>query len=250
MNEELARLLKPLARPAARLNLKKARGFEELPATGTHFGGKPYFEAGEEWPVCSKCEKPLTFIAQIDPAAGFHRKPVDIGLFTFFYCHDCFPWGLSDEEKGQWAVRFYRSPSFARCTPQQPPSAPEWSTRPCFAAVESVVVYPKWDEIDYWSKEAGEAAERGNDESPWEEYDETVKALGGLTDFATTVGGYACWVQSEEIFDCGICGRRLELLAQIDSESEAGLGWGDAGLVYLFFCREHLEETKLVLQCF
>jgi len=91
MNEEIAKIIKPLAKSATKLNLRKAQNFEELPIAGTHFGGEPYFEKGEEYPVCSTCQNPLTFICQIDTTEDFHKKHAKIKLFTFFYCWECSP---------------------------------------------------------------------------------------------------------------------------------------------------------------
>jgi uncharacterized protein YwqG len=250
MNEKIAEIIKPLAKTATKLNLSKAQKLEELPVTGTHFGGEPYLETSEEYPVCQSCQTPLTFICQIDEGEGFHEKHDRIKLFTFFYCLDCFPWGISDEEKGQWLVRIYDQPGIGKFASSASGSENSFAVQPCLAATEKIIVYPDWDEIDHWTKEVEELFEREPAESPWTEYAAAVEALGGFDDFATTIGGYASWVQSEEILECGVCGNRLALLAQIDSEEKAGLNWGDSGLVYLFFCKEHVSEIKLILQCF
>lgn len=247
MNEKIAEIIKPLAKTATKLTLRKARKLEELPVTGTHFGGAPYLETGEEYPICESCQTPLTFICQIDGGEGFHEKHDRIKLFTFFYCLDCSPWGISDEEEEQWEVRTYDQPSLEKFASSASESS---SVTPCLITAEKIVSYPKWEELDYWASDVSKLCEQENEESPWEAYDSAVKELGGFDDFATTIGGYASWVQSEEILDCDVCGNRLELLAQIDSEEKAGLGWGDSGLVYLFFCKEHVSEIKLILQCF
>jgi uncharacterized protein YwqG len=250
MNERLAEILKPLAVPATKLSLRKARKQEGLPVTGTHFGGEPYLEAGEEYPVCPVCENALTFICQIDASESFHKKREGIKLFTFFYCENCSPWGLSDEEAGQWVVRIYDEPRAEKFVSVKPDPEISNPTNRCLADAEKIVIYPSWDEIDYWAEGVSEICSRENAEAPWEAYDGGVKELGGFDDFATTVGGYAFWVQGEEITECDVCGNRMELLAQIDSEEKAELAWGDSGLVYLFFCENHLSEIKLILQCF
>ena len=49
---------------------------------------------------------------------------------------------------------------------------------------------------------------------------------------------------------CDHCRSRMNLLAQIDSETEADVMWGDSGCLYLFYCVNHPREIKLNLQCF
>jgi uncharacterized protein YwqG len=92
------------------LKPRKVRDEASLPLIGSHFGGIPYAEAGEEWPVCPTCKTSLTFIGQIDTKSGFNQPPEGVALFTFFYCWECFPWGLKDEVKGTWVVRTYAEP--------------------------------------------------------------------------------------------------------------------------------------------
>ena len=84
MHEEIGSLLQPLAKTATKLEPKKVRDEASLPLTGSHFGGIPYAEADEEWPVCPTCKTSLNFICQIDTASGFKRQPDGVALFTFF----------------------------------------------------------------------------------------------------------------------------------------------------------------------
>ena len=49
--------------------------------------------------------------------------------------------------------------------------------------------------------------------------------------------------------ECPRCDQLMEMFAQIDSEEEAGLMWGDVGCIYLFCCRRHPGEVRLELQC-
>ena len=78
----------------------------------------------------------------------------------------------------------------------------------------------------------------------------SVETLGGLTDYATIVGGYPHWVQGEATPGCDVCKSGMRLLAQIDTEDEADIIWGDVGCVYIFYCPEHPRETRMELQCF
>lgn len=250
MHDEVASLLRPLARVATKLEPKKVRDETSLPLTGSHFGGAPFAEAGEEWPVCPTCQTSLTFICQIDTASGFHQPPEGVALFTFFYCWECFPWGLADEVKGAWAVRTYSRLDEGKAALLPPPSDQPQPTGACEVQAERVISLPDWEGIESRSRAAAEAAARANPDEPWEAYDSAVEALGGFADYATMVGGYPRWIQGEATPDCEVCGSGMLTLAQIDTEDEADITWGDVGCVYIFYCPKHPKETRLELQCF
>jgi uncharacterized protein YwqG len=250
MHDEIASLLKPLAKVATKLEPTKVRDKASLLLTGSHFGGNPYAETGEDWPVCPTCKTSLTFICQIDNLSGFHPRPEGVALFTFFYCWECFPWGLTDEVEGTWAVKTYPEPYEKKASSIIPPSEQPEPAEACEVQAERILSFPDWDGIDYWSSAVAEAAVKANPDEPWEAYNSTVEALGGFTDYATVVGGYPRWVQCEATPVCDVCERGMRFLAQIDTEDEASIMWGDVGCVYIFYCPEHPKETKMELQCF
>ena len=247
MDETVLSLVKPLAKVATKLNLRRVFEGEDIPLTGSHFGGQPYAEIGERWPVCPVCEVALTFICQMDVGSGFHEKPKGIDLFTFFYCWECGPWGLSDEPEGTWVVRTYADPS-DRFTKPIRPSGPEPDPPyVCVPETEKVSSFPDADEIDRY-REVEEVL-AGFDE-PSDAYEAAVEALGGVTDFCTLVGGYPSWIQGADIPVCNHCQNPMSLLTQIDTEGEPDIMWGDSGCVYLFYCPTHPREVQLTLQCF
>jgi uncharacterized protein YwqG len=252
MNKELTLLVQPLASTATRLNLKKSSKGASLPVTGSHFGGSPYAEVGEEWPVCPVCTTSLTFICQVDTTSGFHERPEGVALLTFFYCWECFPWGygMEDEVEGTWVVRTYSEPAESRAVPIFPSNGQPDPTRPCVVEIEKVISFPDLEALEEWSEEAAELSSNSNTDEPWEPYRSTVEALGGLTDYATVVGGYPHCIQSDATPDCDLCEARMRLLVQIDSEDEADIMWGDVGCVYLFHCPQHPKRIALSLQCF
>ncbi|MBC7910858.1 MAG: DUF1963 domain-containing protein [Pyrinomonadaceae bacterium] len=250
MNEEIASYLEPLTRVASRLEPKKRLDKASLPLLDSHFGGLPYAEVGEEWPVCPTCQTSLSFICQINTASGFHQQPKGVALLTFFYCWECSPWGLTDEIEGAWIIRTYPEVSEIKAVTLLPKSEQPELTTACVTEMERVLTFPDWDGIGSYSMEAVEASANANPDEPSEAYISTVTAPGGLTDYATVIGGYPRWVQGEATPDCKVCKSGMSLLAQIDTEDEAGIMWGDVGCVYLFYCPEHPQETKLELQCF
>lgn len=247
MDKAVTSLLKPLARVATRLSPQQVLDETAISLTGSHFGGQPYAEIGERWPSCPTCKTDLTFICQIDTASGFHEKPKGIDLFTFFYCWECSPWGLDDEVKGTWIVRTYSDPKEIFSKPIRPSGPDPYPPNVCLTVPEKVQSFPEWDEVESLSKQAADSISQRD---AWDDYESAVESLGGETDFCTLVGGYAHWVQGEDTPACDHCQSRMSFLAQIDSEQEPDIMWGDSGCIYLFYCVNHPRELKLILQCF
>lgn len=248
MDEAAISLLKPLAKVATKLTPRKISEGESIPLTGSHFGGEPYAEIGERWPSCPDCHVDLTFICQIDVASGFHEKPKGIDLFTFFYCWECSPWGLDDETEGTWVVRTYSDPKETFAKPIRPSGPEPYPPDVCLLIPEKVNSFPDWVDLDFRHEKVIERF--AHLDEPSEAYEAAVKSSGGEPDLCTLVGGYAHWIQDEDIPLCNQCQNAMDLLTQIDSESDADVMWGDAGSLYLFYCVTHPREIGLKLQCF
>ncbi|MEX2218677.1 MAG: DUF1963 domain-containing protein [Phycisphaerales bacterium] len=216
----------------------------------TCFGGPPYAERGDAWPVCGGCGAGLTFVFQWNAGELPHApRP---GLYVFYYCFNCNSWGdESDRGKSLWLLRRYAAPSAERSVHLDDRSPQDNRCTPCAVRIEPALSLPDWQGIDEIEPELTDAAVALNSDNPWEVYDEVAKAiLGSEPTLRTQVGGYPLWVQGEGTPDCRRCERRMRLLAQIDSEDEASIMWGDCGCVYLFGCEEHTEEFRLELQCY
>ncbi len=239
--EKLDSLLRPLIKKALKLEPKADEG-ASIASCESKFGGIPYAEIGDIWPSCSTCKKELTFINQI-------RNEKEQHLFVFYYCNECFPWGLADEEKGQWVVKLYKEPLIEKMAIINRSSNDEFAPTPCKVTISSVDVLPDWEGLDSASKEASSLCCTINDDSPWEEYEEAVEKAGCLNDYATLLGGYPRFVQGEAGPCCPVCNTEMKFYAQVDSEDEANIMWGDVGLVYFFRCSEHKNEFRLELQC-
>jgi uncharacterized protein YwqG len=249
MDEALTSLLRRLAKVATKLIPRKVMEGEIVSLLESHFGGQPYAEIGEAWPSCPVCNTDLTLICQIDVTSGFHEKPNGIDLFTFFYCWECGPWGLDDEIAGTWVVRTYSDPKEIFAEPIRPSGPEAYPPDVCRLVSEKVNSFPDYDEID--SRFEKKTAESFSDiDEPWDAYEAAVKSLGGETEFCTLVGGYAHWIQSDGTPVCDHCQSRMNLLAQLDSEREPDLMWGDSGCLYLFYCASHPRDVRLQLQCF
>src|SRR5712691_9245671 len=106
MTTSIEGLLRPLIRATTFMKVKRSR--RAIPVTSSKFGGTPYLETGEEWPTCSFCKKPLTFVCQVDLRKTKFKCPRGVAFFTFFYCWEC--GGGADETPGLWHVNMYKAP--------------------------------------------------------------------------------------------------------------------------------------------
>lgn len=242
LQEELDKLLEPLVKDTQILDPSSSRDAEKA-TVSSKFGGSPYAQVNDDWPQCPTCQNELVFIAQL-------KDEKTDNLFVFYYCIECFPWGLGDEEKGQWVVRRYKNSSMEKHKEIAPSKENEAAVIPCTVTTKMVKVIPDWEGLESYSMEASDLCCEMNDDSPYEAYDAAFLRNAYFNDYATILGGYPRWIQSEAINKCSECGAVLEFLAQIDSEDSAGLMWGDAGSVYLFQCRNHLDIFHLELQCY
>ena len=237
---QLEQLLKPLIKPATLLSPSKSAQ-KTLPAScESKFGGLPYAEQNDIWPTCSGCNNELMFVAQL-------KHPQEKSLHTFFYCFECFPWGLENQEIGQWLIRSYQNPDMKNYAEIKPAHPDEHSITSCSCAENSVQTLPDWEVLP---SEASEICCAMNEDEPWEIYEQAASRCDCITDYATLIGGYPKWIQGETTKSCKLCHSEMEFFAQIDSEEEADLMWGDCGVVYLFRCSEHKSEFALELQCY
>jgi uncharacterized protein YwqG len=222
---------------------------EALPPTATKFGGAPYAERGDTWPMCG-CGRGLTFIFQWNSVHCSH-DPRAAGLHAFFYCHECQSWGdLPADAKDAWAVRHYAAPADAKAVVIEDRSPTENRLTECACQAATVPSLPDWDGLGEVAEEIAELSAKLDEDEAWEPYSEAAEQiLGGEPDYRTQIGGYPRFVQGADFPECE-CGQRLSLLAQIDSEDEAGLMWGDSGCIYLFACEKHPKQIQMRLQCF
>src|ERR1044071_2526007 len=105
--DELVARLRPLVKQQTLLTLTRVAS-DDLPVAGSHFGGVPYMESGETWPICPSCGLALGLVCQVDTREGVHEEPRGIGLITFYYCEECKPLGVgynTPQVAGEWVVR-------------------------------------------------------------------------------------------------------------------------------------------------
>lgn len=238
---DLEKLVEPLIRPTTKLEIQPASRPPENSQLESHFGGHPYFEKGEEWPK-SKSDKHLGFIFQIFNSPEI-ELPQNIELVQFFYDREEFPW---DTENDGWLVKTYSKIEKEKLEFINKPQALEKS-KFCKIEFTPTLTLPDWEGLDLFDYDASKLSCILNEDEPWGNYDEIVTKLIGEQDYQSQLGGYPKWVQGESTPKDNN-DNSMKLLFQIDSEENAGLMWGDVGLIYVFYDEES-ERIEFTLQC-
>ena len=239
--QDLEVLVKPLIRKTTILEVQPSSRPPENSQLKSHFGGQPYFEQTEEWPK-TKSGKPLDFIFQVFNDGNI-ELPKEIKLIQFFYDWEELPW---DSENDGWHVKIYKVINEQNLTFIERPAELD---RPKYCEIKFIPAYslPDWEGIDIYANLASKLSCVLNEEEPWDSYDKIVEKLIGEQNYQSQLGGYPKWVQGEST-PSDKDGNKMKLLFQIDSEDNAGLMWGDVGLVYVFY-DEVTERIEFTLQC-
>jgi uncharacterized protein YwqG len=230
-NKEKADLdaaLQAAAKPATGLVVAEQMPADHaFPPTATHFGGHPYFEAGETWPVHPDNQRPYDFVCQINLRDCPVRPDVPFDLFTVFLCWIC----VEDEDQldmeGACLVRTYRDASPARAVTVPRPDAAEpddYRVMPCTIETETFDTYPTM--LEGFPDLAAAAARVGDAQAAFES---ALKRLGFWNECRSRVGGYPTWVHDDTFR--GEDG--LIFLAQIDHEPDANNCIQDAAPIYI-----------------
>lgn len=216
--------------PAARLQFRRSPA-ESLDPAGSRLGGPALLPAGQTWPQCGRCQRPLTHVAQIGS---------DSGLLTFFYCFGCRPMG----PEGAAGYRIWLLDKDQAVPCDEPRAASSRGPVPCSVQLVPVSSAPQWDD----ARISLDHLDLGSD--PWETYHDVWSDLTGSATLESRLGGFPDWIQGAQWPTCPACAQRMNLLLQLDSEPETGLMWGDSGRVFLFRCGTptHPPEVALVLQ--
>ncbi len=246
-----------------------------LPSTGpsaSRIGGLPSLPEGVPWPEWKGA--PLAFLCQVDLGqipAGFDRAGLpSTGMLYFFYDQEQSTWGFDPKDEGSWQVVYsagVTGQEVARAAPAGLGEHSVYKERP--VALTPVATYPNWEDARV---EALKLTDR-----QLEEYMELCSLVFGGSP-AHHLLGYPSPVQGNDMdLECQLvshglyCGdlsgyrdpraKQLEpgradwmLLLQMDSDEDAGMMWGDGGLLYFWIRRGSLKEGRfdrawMILQC-
>jgi uncharacterized protein YwqG len=128
----------------------------------SNFGGYPYFEKGEEWPV-SKDGTSMDFVFQLFSTDKI-RFPMDVKLIQFFYDFDKNPWSAKDDG---WFIKVYEHINLDNTV-----DLPwEWRTSYCdyYYDVEYEAISQR-DKIVFQSQVGGRPRWLQGDDSPGDNY--------------------------------------------------------------------------------
>jgi hypothetical protein len=210
-------------------------------ATDSRFSGAPSLAAGEAWPACGNCGRPMQLFVQLNardlPPAGRARLGERM-LLQFFYCTSDDP--LCEDDCDAW--RPHGASTLLRLIP-----APEDGSGQA-AAIPDDMFPPK--RITGWTER--------EDYPAWDEYgelgvhlsdDEEEAAADAFPLAGEKLLGWPCWVQSPDYPACRVCGARMEFLFQIDSEKNLPHMFGDVGMGHITQCRDHPAELAFGWAC-
>jgi uncharacterized protein YwqG len=277
-----------LGKPSFRLRTARAAD-EEIPVGASKLGGLPDLPAGCAWP--SNSEKELAFIAQInlahlpDPGPGPRE-----GLLSFFYDADQSAWGFDPKQRSHWEVLFFDSAESLQRI-EQPASLVRpkgFMERLKALKGETVkrsyynplaVSFAPFLSIPDTSSNALQEILVAEDEA--EQDEEAYGDFRSSYPFdgsAHQLFGWPSPIQNEMELECQLASNGLYvgdatgyddpraeslrqgaadwmLLLQIDSDDDANMMWGDAGMIYYWIRRADLEQrrfdkTWFILQCF
>lgn len=231
-------------------------------------GGQPHLTTEIDWPTCDA--RPLSFIAELDlamiRAAGGPEWLPDNGFLFFFYDHRDMPWGYDPAHRGGWTVIHAHRAPIARPFPAGLDKDDQFDRVELEASRGTS--YPTPDRLE----ESSSAADCDIDAA----YDFLEQIRGASPDHR--VGGYPSPAQGDDMeleaqlasngvylgngngykskaamqLKAGAADWRL--LLQVDSDDDAGMMWGDVGLLY-FWIREDdalardFSKVWLILQC-
>lgn len=245
MSEELKSALKKIRKECIRVTAVKP-GFAVEMAEEIRFAGPAYAENGDKKMICPDCGNELSFVFQFRKSFDKNLKPQG-PLYCVFYCFKCMPIGRPEEETGQWQIRVYQNPDPNNFLPG---IGIDKTLKPCSTELARVFSLPDYETIESDFPEIAELCEDIDGEDPVGAFEEAGVEAGCEMEPFTSIGGYGKWIQGPAEQKCPKCGKTMELICQVDSESGADLMWGDAGCLYVFQCSQHQEEFGIEMQCF
>jgi uncharacterized protein YwqG len=240
--------------------------------TFSRMGGLPALPAGMPWPEWKGV--PLAFLCQLDlheiPERCIRNGLPAAGVLYFFYNQEQETWGFDPKDKGSWQVIYTASAS------------QECVERPAPALLASDYIYPEKhlmftpvETYPDWQDERINALDLSDSQS--DEYIDMCSAVF-QNQPSHHLFGYPDPVQGNDMdLECQLvssglyCGdatgyndtraKQLEsgrsdwlLLLQLDSDDDAGMMWGDCGMLYFWIRQSDLAQARfdscwMILQC-
>lgn len=232
---------------------------------GSRFNGSPFLVAGEEWPACQVCKKPMPLFLQLDldDLPREYAGRFGSGLLQLFYCVD----KCEYESSEAWApfdhttklVRIVAKEAGAIAAPRdvglkaRPQAIIGWT------ASRECCNYEEADQHGIKSEYKREGlahrirylCEAMNIDSGWLDEGGQDAMYEKVFNPANRdkLGGWPYWVQGVEYPNCTECGTRMELVFQIDSEDHVPFMFGDVGCGHITQCPTHKHIVTFGWAC-
>ncbi len=102
-----------------------------------------------------------------------------------------------------------------------------------------------WEEVDDYPnwEEGGNLGVRLSG-SEWDDLAEQ-----GFPQSGDKLAGWAHWIQSMEYPDCPLCGEKMRLVFQLDSNDNLPFQFGDVGCGHITQCKMHTEQLAFGWAC-
>ena len=223
------------------------------------FGGRPLLQTEETWPACRVCGLPFELLLQLDLAKASRVSGRDLGpgVLQLFYCvreTSCEPgWEPFNDQCSLCRVIPASGTAVADAAENSfPPRA--------IVGWTEVVDRPDPEEHDA----LGLVYDYHFRETPHRPMEVTCPELGLRFEGAPIVNhlqaeissrdgdklsGWPRWVQGVEYPSCPECGRRMELLMQLDSEDNVPYMFGDCGIGHITQCWDHKHVVAFGWAC-
>jgi uncharacterized protein YwqG len=255
-----------LAQPGIAL-ATRATAQDALPVGASSVGGQPDLPAGAAWP--SRQGVPLAYVAQIRledvaPFDSAHALPAR-GLLSFFYDAAQETYGGSPADRGGFSVVYITDATQQLERLPFPDALPaEARFTPCAVSFSSILTLPDTPEVALpnlaWSPEQQKSYEAALAGLPGG----GGAAASGSRAAQNQLLGYPDTLQDDMRLECqlaahGVDVSQLEtdprakelipgaddwaLLLQIDSDGQAGMRWGDGGILYYWIERQALKTA-------
>jgi hypothetical protein len=206
------------------------------------FGGTAWLLAGEAWPTCARCRKPMALFLQLDLSTLPEETwgMLGDGLLQMFYCVSRDNCVITREGLSPFSP--YQL--LRRIDPRQgaPAAQPAPLDRFLYART-----------IEYWKPIEDYPSTYELQELGFELDDATSDALfhRGLTaQQRDKLFGWPAWVQHVDYPKCRICGRALRLIFELESWQNLFYSFGDSGCGQITGCPDHPDELAFFWQCF
>jgi hypothetical protein len=216
--------------------------FRSAARDASKFSGTPALAEEEAWPLCRHCRQPMQLFIQLNSAhlpqeAG---QPFGDGFLQVFYCTNK---ETSCETECEAFFPFSQSTlvrvlDFTRAQTQGSIDNPVNGAFPekAITGWEVQADYPNGEELD----------ELGCSLS-----DEQFECLSemGYPLPKDKLLGWPFWVQGVEYPECPDCGKRMNLIFQIDSEDNLPYMFGDVGCAHITQCATHKDRMAIAWAC-